>query len=219
MNQIPLWVPLAVAALGLVGTVAGALGGVLITQRRSDRREALAWDREREHWEREDRLRTFEHRRDAYVAYYAACDAAGRRFSRIGAGTEAAPVGRLTPELDQTVYPRLQEVRLYGTPQVRTVAERLWTLLFAWSGRVKPHDSGSMERKDLDYVKAFVRTEIDLIRKIRMDLGVTDESDSEIDVPAGVQEDDEIVLVDPERMFLKPQGGSTAETLGEEERR
>jgi hypothetical protein len=41
----PLWVPLVVAALGVVGVVAGTIGGVIITQRRSDRREALAWER------------------------------------------------------------------------------------------------------------------------------------------------------------------------------
>ncbi len=74
MSSVPLWVPLVVAALGFLGTVGAGLGGVLITQRRSDRREGLAWQRERERerqqWKREDALRTFEHRREAYVTYY-----------------------------------------------------------------------------------------------------------------------------------------------------
>lgn len=67
MNTTPLWVPLFVAGLGLLGTIVGALGGVVITQRRSDEREQAAWDREmqRERWSREDEARTFEQRREA----------------------------------------------------------------------------------------------------------------------------------------------------------
>jgi hypothetical protein len=41
----PLWVPLLVAGLGLLGTIIGTVSGVLITQRRSDRRELAAWER------------------------------------------------------------------------------------------------------------------------------------------------------------------------------
>ncbi|MBM4722856.1 hypothetical protein GS439_09075 [Rhodococcus hoagii] len=61
MNTTPLWVPLVVAGLGLIGTVVGAISGVLITQRRSDKREDASWerewDRERAGWEREDEAR------------------------------------------------------------------------------------------------------------------------------------------------------------------
>jgi hypothetical protein len=73
MNATPLWVPLVVAAIGLVATIAGTLAGVLITQRRSDRREIAAREherfRERERWAREDALRNFEAKRDAYTAF------------------------------------------------------------------------------------------------------------------------------------------------------
>lgn len=45
-----------------------------IAQRRSDRREREAWqrerDRERQLWAREDALRNFEQRRDTYVSFY-----------------------------------------------------------------------------------------------------------------------------------------------------
>lgn len=74
MSQTPLWVPMVVAGMGLLGTVCGTIAGVLITQRRSDRREQVAWnrerDRERERWAREDGMRTFEHRRSAYERFY-----------------------------------------------------------------------------------------------------------------------------------------------------
>ena len=63
---MPPWVLLTVAAIGFLGSIFGALaafGGVMLTQRRSDRRDAAAWARERErehaHWAREDAARTF----------------------------------------------------------------------------------------------------------------------------------------------------------------
>jgi hypothetical protein len=46
VNTTPLWIPLAVAALGVLGTVIGTIASVLITQRRADKREIEAWDRE-----------------------------------------------------------------------------------------------------------------------------------------------------------------------------
>ena len=61
-------------ATGLLGTIIGTVSGVLLTQRRSDRRELAAWERqrEREHelWEREDALRNFEQRREACIGFY-----------------------------------------------------------------------------------------------------------------------------------------------------
>ncbi len=62
MGTTPLWVPLVVAVIGLVATIVGTIVGVIITQRRSDRREKIAWERER--WAREDAARTFELRRE-----------------------------------------------------------------------------------------------------------------------------------------------------------
>ncbi|HTP17587.1 MAG TPA: hypothetical protein VMK13_17360 [Streptosporangiaceae bacterium] len=43
MSSTPLWLPLASAGIAVLGT----LGGVLITQRSADRREAKTWERER----------------------------------------------------------------------------------------------------------------------------------------------------------------------------
>ena len=83
VNTTPLWVPLVVAAIGLLGTFSGTIAGVLITQRRSDRREGLTWERERQRerdlWAREDALRTFEQRRDAYIGF--GCSSSGGRPS------------------------------------------------------------------------------------------------------------------------------------------
>src|ERR1017187_4839024 len=74
MQTTPLWVPIAVAGVGVLGTIIAGIAGVLITQRRSDRRDDKTWarerERERERWERDDQARTFEHRRESYADFY-----------------------------------------------------------------------------------------------------------------------------------------------------
>ena len=47
MSPTPLWVPLLVAGLGIVGTVAGTVSGVVLPRRKADQRDSLSWDRER----------------------------------------------------------------------------------------------------------------------------------------------------------------------------
>lgn len=73
VQTTPLWVPIVIAAVGVVGTFGAGVTGVLITQRRADRRDSDAWTREREReaerWAREDEMRTFEHRREAYADF------------------------------------------------------------------------------------------------------------------------------------------------------
>ncbi|MCA2215632.1 hypothetical protein [Jidongwangia harbinensis] len=65
MQQTPLWVPLVVGSLGLLGTLLAGLGGVLITQRATLEREAAAWQRQQS-------IRWDDRRLDAYVSYAAA---------------------------------------------------------------------------------------------------------------------------------------------------
>ena len=63
MQTTPLWVPIAVAGIGVRGTIIAGIAGVLITQRRSGRRDDKTWGREREReperWERKDIARGF----------------------------------------------------------------------------------------------------------------------------------------------------------------
>ena len=70
MYTTPLWVPLLVAALGIVSTVVG----IVVTQIMANRRERATWTRElareQARWLREDRALTFEHRRAVYVEFY-----------------------------------------------------------------------------------------------------------------------------------------------------
>src|SRR6476469_10864229 len=86
MTGTPLWVPLTVAVIGLIATIVGTISGVIITQRRSDRREKVAWERERERererWAREDAARTFDLRRESYIEFYTVVDQARRNLAR-----------------------------------------------------------------------------------------------------------------------------------------
>jgi hypothetical protein len=127
MNTTPIWVPILVAGLGLVGTALGAIGGVLITQRRADKRENLAFkrdeERERRHWEREDTAKTFELRRDAYVDFYraAVADRLETRSYLIDVQVGGQP-GR-EPLKARSLQDELDLVKIYGSPTVIAFAQ------------------------------------------------------------------------------------------------
>ena len=131
MNTTPLWVlwvPVLVAALGIAGT----LGGVMITQRRADRREEAASEREKEReqsrWSREDALRTFEQRRTAYVDFYQANGQAGQSVSSYIAARRRGDDDVESPQLWASVVDeRLQVLEIYATPRVTALAQKAHT--------------------------------------------------------------------------------------------
>jgi hypothetical protein len=69
--SVPLWVPLATAAAGLLGGIGGGLAAAVWTQRKTREREDARWQREREdradQWRREDRLRWLQDRQQVYA--------------------------------------------------------------------------------------------------------------------------------------------------------
>ncbi len=117
--------PLLVAVLGLLGTGGGALAGVLITQRRSDRRETAAWTRERgrerELWAREDVLRNFEQRRDSYIAFHATLREMARTAYDHGMGLSEPH--ELAFEWNTAAHLKLEHQRIYATTEVLEAAE------------------------------------------------------------------------------------------------
>ncbi len=56
MSTTPSWLPLAVAGIGVLGTLAGGIAGALIAQRWADRRDDKAWARERAREDRQEEL-------------------------------------------------------------------------------------------------------------------------------------------------------------------
>lgn len=172
MTTTPLWVPLVVAGLGLLGAVLGTIGGVLITQRRSDRREALAWererDRERELWAREDAARTFEHRRRAYSDFYESLKAMALQVYNHGMGLEDGdkelPEGWQFP-----TFQRLQQLDLYGTASAALAADEAYTAVWRW-GHATKH--GVDDEAFYDAQAAADFAERDLLVAIRTDLNI-----------------------------------------------
>jgi hypothetical protein len=168
--SIPLWVPLVVAILGLIGTAGGAIAGVVITQRRSDARDKTAWERERERWTREDAARTFELRREAYIEFYTAVSAQRADFdSAYLSRHERKPTearGLSSFDIEFEVHRAQEKVRVYGSSVVVEVAERMGPRLI---GTRKMLNSGGPTEANLAALK---RGEVELLRVIRADLGI-----------------------------------------------
>ncbi|WP_433273998.1 hypothetical protein ACQPZA_24095 [Pseudonocardia xinjiangensis] len=155
MNSLPIWVPLIVAGLGVLGTVVGTLAGVLVTQRRSDRRERESWERERvrerELWVRDDMLRTFEQRRDAYADFYSSLRIA--YLAVIGIGEERAD------GWERELERKYDKLRLYASPEVFRAADEAFT-----ECRLLASGRGSAQEYD-DLEDAFIEA-------VRRDIGV-----------------------------------------------
>jgi hypothetical protein len=143
--SIPLWVPVVVAILGLIGTAGGAIAGVVITQRWSDRRDKTAWERERERerelWAREDAARMFDLRRDAHSEFYTAVNRQRAEFQLVHWQQVRAPEGerpKPSRELEAEVRRAGQKVRVYGSSVVVEAAEKMQRGLWLIGGMLDP---------------------------------------------------------------------------------
>lgn len=92
----------------------------------STRREAAAWqretNREKTRWEREDRARTFDHRREAYVAFYrAVSDYAQENWRYFTDVVIMRDSTKAEPQHDRAAE-AYDLVLIYGSPQVRELA-------------------------------------------------------------------------------------------------
>jgi hypothetical protein len=166
----PLWVPVLVAAAGLVGTV----GAVWLTQRRADQREQTNWNRERERerqrWAREDAARTFENRRDVYSAFYESLQDTALLVYNHALGLSDEP--ELPAKWQFPSFQKLQDLRLYATPAVSEAAASAYTALWGW-GHSLAHaevDEDYREREER-YDEAMAA----VLEAIRRDLAIPDD--------------------------------------------
>ena len=106
------WVPLVTAGVGLIAGIGAAMGTAILTQRRTDRREDVRWQREREdrqeqwrrerqdrqeQWQREDSLRWLQHRQAAYARLTTALFQWDAELRSVGERRQAdAPVSEQT---------------------------------------------------------------------------------------------------------------------------
>jgi hypothetical protein len=156
----------------VLGTVAAGIAGVLITQRRSDRRDDKTWERERqrerERWAREDEARTFEHRHQAYADFYGSLKAMARAAYDHGYGFTDDP--ELPFDWQSTTFAKLQRLSIYATPAVAEAASTAYSAAWRWGHTAKHGDLDDPEfhQRQEEYDAA----EIQLLMLIREDLSI-----------------------------------------------
>lgn len=168
MTTTPLWVLLVVALLGVSGSIAGTVVGVLLTQRRSDRREDERWTRERarEHdvWAREDARRTFDERRNCYMDFL-------QQLREVALATHNAGY-ELGPGLEfgwnLPLYESLLRLRVFASPNVAHAAQNAYDAAWTWGDA-----GGSVNEESFhEGQQRFDETETEVLAVIRADLGV-----------------------------------------------
>ena len=173
---VPPWVLLTVAAIGLLGSLLGALaafGGVMLTQRRSDRRDEAAWARERrrenERWAREDAARTFELKREAYISYFETVGRYRDELSRNLPGDNVPSREEYQGLIDDLGVARAK-VDIYGSPKIKFFAEGLEKLINdILRGRVRREDDLSAR---VSKMVALSLLRSNILEATRMDLGI-----------------------------------------------
>lgn len=155
MGTTPLWVPIVVAGIAVIGT----LGGAAFTQIWNSRNEARRWAREtdrlREAQAREDKNRTYEHRRAAYVEFQQELD---RLMGVLHFNKEPIHDDRVFEELEHRWGP----IRVYGTYEAEMLAYKCLDRLQEWG---RHPDKGELADD------AYSVT-IGYLSQIRKDLGV-----------------------------------------------
>jgi hypothetical protein len=147
----PLWVPLLVAALGLIATVSGTLMGAWVTAVRADRREDLRWERERakerEAWAREDAQRTFEQRRTCYIEFEECLRSTALCIHN--AGYSLGPALEFNWQFP--LYERLLRLRVFASPEVAEAADSAYNALYRWGNGPVTIDSPAYHDREESY--------------------------------------------------------------------
>lgn len=179
MNSTPLWVPLLVAALGLLGAIAGTLIGVIVTQRMANKREHESWEREtareRERWQREDEALTFEHRRVAYVEFFEALRKMQVRVEWHAMKLAGEEHAELEDDWQTDAWEKLQHLELYATPRVGSLATEAFRATSEWGRNTSYGGFGSVAYSQRE---SFADdTKAALLLAIRADLRIPDYDD------------------------------------------
>jgi len=142
--------------------------GVVITQRNSDRREALQWtrmrEREREQWAREDSLRTFEQRKACYLEFEEQLRSAALAVS------DTRSRSALEQEWQVPVFQSLLRLQVFATSETTTAAVDAYEALLRWS-----ETSGANSyHAEVAYDKAHDQYLAAIRKDLRIDIHGTD---------------------------------------------
>lgn len=162
---------LITAAIGVFGTVIAGiagLGGVLITQRRSDERSHADREWERERWVREDQARTFEQRRESYLEFYESIAHLVRRIHDFSYGH--TPEHELEPDWEGGVFKKLQRLDVFATPEVSKAADTAYQAVIDLGVKTRWNGNSNPEFQQLS--RRVNRAEQELLSIIRLDLSV-----------------------------------------------
>jgi hypothetical protein len=167
MATTPLWVPLAVAGLAVVGTLAGVVFTQVWNSRLEERRWARENERLRQSQAREDASRTYEHRRAAYVDFLQELE----RLESLYTDTPREPVD--PPSTGDPVfiglYERLSTVRVYGSSEAQLAAFYcLDSFILAAS-----------HPEQVDRTDHLFEVKEEYLKQIRKDLGVPERGPAE----------------------------------------
>jgi hypothetical protein len=131
MGTTPLWVPLAVAVIAVLGTISGVVFTQVWNSHLEERRSV-----------REDLNRTYEHRRTAYVEFY-------EEFANL----QTLLLSNQDSEdfegfaMGDPVYYEIQHrhmlIRIYGTPEAASLAFSCLGSLYLWGDHPGNRDFAS----------------------------------------------------------------------------
>jgi hypothetical protein len=170
MDTTPLWVPLVVAGMAVLGTLTAGL----LTQHWANRRESQAWtrerQRERERWDREDEARTFEHRRQTYADFYEAVKALARMAYGHCYGFTDEP--ELAEGWQSDAFAKLARLGLYADRRVAAAASEAYSAAWSWGhyGKYDDPDDPEFDERQQRYDDA----ELKLLVLIRVGLAIPD---------------------------------------------
>lgn len=183
----PTWTVLAVAVVGVAGTLGAAVFTQIFSVRREDRRwrqeqtaEAQRWERQqqerRDQWQREDQLRRVAQRQEAYTAFLLAVAswASAAYLLILDRGEQprvptAEDLTRLSALLDQAEATRVP-LRLHGSEEMSTASEELCGVMMA---AVRAFADGAMTGEHVDRVLLdFRRTSQTALAQARVDLDI-----------------------------------------------
>ncbi len=182
VSSTPLWVPLVVAGIGVLGTLIAGVVGALTVQRWASQREDKAWAREREReqqrWAREDEARTFEHRREVFEDFYQAVKALAQRAYAHGYGFDRTP--ELPFDWNADAFAKLTRLGLYADRRVAAAASAAYSAAWAWGQHTRyddPDDPEFYERQE-----TFDQAEYELLALVRQALSIP-EGDLSLPLP------------------------------------